>query len=385
MINYAKQNIDKKDILSVVKTLKSSFLTQGPEVTNFEKKIKKYLGAKYTCVVNSGTAALHLAILALKIKPKDVVITTPITFLASSNVILYAKAKPYFVDIDPNSYCICTQKLEENLIKLKKKGKKVKAVIVTDYAGQPANWKKIKELSKKFNFKTINDNCHSLGSRYNGKKNYATNYADIATHSYHPAKIITTGEGGSLSTNKKEYYENSKLLKSHGVIRSKKLKKLYGNWYYQMSALGYNYRLPDINCSLGVSQLNKINRFLKERKSIAKIYQNEFENLKNFTTPEIKKNCEHAFHLYVLKINFEKIKISKKTLFEKLLKKKISLQVHYIPIHLQKYYKKNFNYKNGDFPVAESFYKNAVSLPIYPGLSREKIFYVCREIKKLCK
>lgn len=385
MINYGKQSIDKKDIQSVIKTLKSDFLTQGPRINEFETKIKNYIGAKYCCAVNSGTAALHLAILALNVRPKDIVLTTPITFLASANAILYAKAKPHFIDINPKDYCIDVNKLEKNLIKLKKRGKKIKAAIITDFAGQACDWKKLRKLSKKFNFKTINDNCHSLGSKYFSDTKYASKYADIVTHSFHPVKIITTGEGGSLSTNHKKFFEKATLLRSHGVFRSNKLKNKYGNWFYKMKDLGYNYRISDINCALGISQFKKINKFIKKRKLIAKFYDREFKNSNNFITPRTNKNCEHSFHLYVLKINFKKLKITKRILFKKLLSLGINLQVHYIPIHLQDYYRKNFNFKFGQFPISETFYKNAISLPIFPNLTNKQLSYIVKTIKRLCK
>lgn len=385
MISYGRQSVDSKDIKSVVSVLKSKMLTQGPEVTKFENKLKKFLGAKFTCVMNSGTAALHLACLALNLKKGDLVLTTPITFLASVNSILYVGATPIFVDINSKNYCIDVHKMERKIKELIKKGKRIKAAIITDYAGHPCDWKNIKKLSLKYKFKTINDNCHSLGSKYYKDIRYATKFADIVTHSFHPVKVITTGEGGSLTTNNKEIFKKVNLLRTHGVVRNNDLKKKNGNWFYEMRDLGYNYRLSDINAALGVSQLQKLNKFIKKRKYIANFYNKEFKFNNNFTVPQVESFCDHSFHLYPLKINFDNLKISKKKFFKKLLEKKINLQVHYIPIHLQKYYRKKFGYKIGDYPISENYYKKTVSLPIYFDLTTKQLNYIVKNINQLAK
>ncbi len=325
MINYGRHYIDKKDIKAVVKTLKSNFLTQGPKVIEFEKKLNYLCGSKYTCAVSSGTAALHLAILSLGIKKNDCVITSPITFLASANSILYAGAKPIFVDIDKKNYCIDLEKLEKKLIEHKKKNRKIKAVIITDYAGHVADWGKIKQLSKKYKFFTINDNCHALGAKYKKDKKYACKYADIVTQSFHPVKVITTGEGGAVLTNHKKFFYKINILRTHGIERNEKLKKKFGNWYYQMNFLGFNYRLSDLQASLGISQLKKINKFINKRKKLAKVYDFHFKNNSLFSIPRIESYCEHSYHIYPLKINFKNIKINKKKFFQILLKKKIEL------------------------------------------------------------
>ena len=385
MINYGRQHIDKNDIKSVINVLKSDFLTQGPVVEKFEDKIKNYLGSKYCCAVSNGTAALHLACLAIDVKKEDLIITTPMTFLAGANAILYNQAKPIFIDIDPINYCIDLIKLEKKIIQLKKKGKKIKAAIITDFAGQACDWKKIKKLSLKYKFFTINDNCHSLGAKYYNDTKYATKYADIVTQSFHPVKVITTGEGGSVSTNNKRIIEKVRILRTHGLIKTKKLIEKHGNWFYQMNDLGFNYRLSDINSALGISQLKKINKILKKRRDIAKFYDNYFKDKSIFITPQIEKYNQHAYHIYPLQIRFDKLRINKKIFFKKLLKFKIKLQVHYIPIHLQKYYKKKFNYKRGSFPVSEKFYNNTVSLPIFYNLKKSQLKHIVNRISFLCK
>ena len=380
MINYGSQYIDNKDIQSVTKVLKSNWLTQGPQVEKFEKVLKNYFGANYCAVVNSGTAALHLACLAIGCKENDIIITTPISFLASANATIYTGASPLFVDIDSKNYCIDLKKLEKKLLELKKRKRKVKAVIATDFAGQTCDWKRMKQLSKKFGFFTINDNCHAFGSKYYNDRRYAAKYADIVTHSYHPVKAITTGEGGSLFTNNKFFFKKAVLLRTHGIYRSSLLKNRFGNWYYEMRELGYNYRLSDIACALGVSQIKKIKKFLAKRKYIANFYNRNFKKNNNIITPYIEKYCSHSYHLYLLKINFKRLKLNKKKFFNDLLKKNINLQVHYIPIHLQKYYKKKFGFTLGNFPVAEKFYQEVVSLPIFYSLKKKQMNKVIKLI-----
>ena len=385
MINYGKHFIDNKDIISVKKVLKSDWLTQGPIVKKFESSLKFFFKAKYCCAVSSGTAALHLAGLALGWKKGDIVLTTPITFLASSNSILYSSATPSFVDIDNSTYNINLNLLEKKIEKLNSFSKKVVAIVVTDYAGNPCDWQKLKKIVLKYNIKLINDNCHAIGASYNNDKGYAAKYADVVTHSYHPVKNITTGEGGAILTNNKKIFEKINILRSHGITKNpNKMRNNHGPWYYEMHELGYNYRISDIQCALGISQLKKINKFVKRKKQIAKIYNSEFSNRNIFTTPKVDKNSQHAYHLYPLLINFDNLN-QKKKMFKFLYKNNINLQVHYIPIHLQPYYKKKYGLKKGDFPIAERFYEREVSLPIYFSLKRNEISRVIKNIKLFCK
>ena len=377
MISYGKQHIDTKDIKAVTNALKSDFITQGPLIEKFEQSLKRYFSCKYASVVSSGTAALHLVALALNFNKKDLIITSPNTFLATANCAIYSGSKIDFVDIDKYTFNLDPNLLEEKIKKLKNK---VKATIVTDYAGHPADWKALSFLSKKYNFFLINDNCHSIGSEYFNSKSYALKYADIATLSFHPVKTITSGEGGAVLTNDKNICRKINLLRNHGMERNNKLLKKRGMWFYEMNNLGYNYRLTDIQCALGISQLKKINKFIKKRREIAKKYNSKFRNNKNLIIPNEKKNIKHSYHLYSLQINFTKIKIKKIELFKKFLEKKIKLQVHYIPLHLQPYYKKNYGFKKGDFPVAEDFYKKQVSLPIFYSLKNKLINKIAKII-----
>ena len=385
MISYGRQFIDKKDIEAVKNSLKSDFLTQGPLVNKFEKSLAKYYSCNYVSLVSSGTAALHLVAKAFNFGKRDLVITSPNTFLATANSAIYTGSKIDFVDIENLTFNMDPNLLEDKVKKLKKTNKKVKAVIVTDYAGHPADWKAFSSLSKKYNFLLINDNCHALGATYYKKKNYALEYADDVTLSFHPVKPITSGEGGAVLTKRKEIYEKIRLLRNHGIVREKETLNKKGLWFYEMREIGYNYRITDIQCALGLSQLKKIEKFLSSRKKIAKLYNNLFINNPNLLVPHESKNVNHGYHLYPLQIKFNKISITKRDLFKKFLKQKIKLQVHYIPLHFQPYYKKNFGFKRGDFPVAENFYNQQVSLPIYYGLKNNEISKVAKLINYFTK
>ncbi len=380
MINYGRQYIDSDDVKAVLRVLKSDWLTQGPQIQKFENSLKAYFNSNYCTVLSSGTAALHLAVLTLGWNKEDIIITTPISFLATSNCILYCGATPSFVDIESKYFTIDVEKLEQKIKLFKKREKKIVGIIATDYAGHPCDWKSLRKIADRYGLKLINDNCHALGAQIDNDKGYAIKYADLVTHSYHPVKNITTGEGGSILTNNQYLDKKIKSLRSHGVDQNTK-----NLWFYEMKDLGFNYRISDIQCSLGITQLKKINKFLKRRNEVAKMYNKAFSNDMRFKIPGIKKNYTHAYHLYPLQINFDILKISKKILFKKMREKKINLQVHYIPTHIQPYYKKNFNFKIGDFPIAEKFYNREVSLPIYFSLKDKEIKTVIKYLKTFCK
>ena len=375
MINYGKHFIDKNDIKSVVDVLKSNFLTQGPKIQEFEIALKKKFGAKYVACTSSGTASLHLCGLALKWTKKDLILASPLTFVATTNAALYLNAKVDLIDINKETYNIDVDKLKIKLDKLKKKRKKIHTLIATDYAGQPSDWSKLKKLSKKYNFKLINDNCHAIGAKISKDQKYAVKYADLVTHSYHPVKNITTGEGGSILTNNKKLYDKIKILRSHGMIRD--IKK---TWKYSINDLGYNYRLTDIQSALGISQLKKLDQFIKRRNEIAKIYNNKLKDSDLFEIPKVQKNISHAYHLYPLKIKFKKLTISKDMLLKKLQSKGINLQVHYIPIHHHRLYKSKIN---SYLPNTETFFEQAISLPVYFSLKKSEISYVLTNLLKI--
>jgi len=380
MINYGKQFLDKRDISQVLKVLKSNFLTQGPQVKKFENSLKNYFGAKFCSVVSNGTAALHLAARTLDFKKGDYIFTTPNSFLATSNCIIYSNATPVFVDIDKDTYNIDINKLETKIKLYKKKKRRVKAIIATDYAGHPCDWKKLHKIKKKYKLGLINDNCHSMGASYFKSKKYAVKYADVVTHSYHPVKNITSGEGGAILTNNKKINEKIKLLRSHGYK-----KNINKHWHYDMTDLGYNYRLSDLNCALGDSQLRKLNLFVKRRIKIAKIYDKEFSGIDHIYTPKVNKNVNHAYHIYPLRINFKKFKIDKSFFLKKMKSKNVNLQVHYIPIFNQPYYKKRFKVKKKEFKIVSDFYSQEVSLPMYFSLKDTEVNYVVKHIKDILK
>lgn len=378
MYTYNKQFIDNSDINALIKTLKSEFITQGNQVNKFEKSLKSFFKSRYATAVSSGTAALHLSGLALGWSKNDIVITSPLSFLATANCVIMCGAKPEFVDIDNKYGNIDLNLLEEKIKNLKQKNKSIKSVIGVDYAGCPINWHDLKYLSNKYKFSLINDNCHAIGSKYNGEVNYAVKYADIVTQSYHAVKNITMGEGGSIITNNSEIDKKVKLLRSHGIERNKKNLSRLGPWHYDMYNIGFNYRVTDFQCALGISQLKKLNIFIKKRNNLAKVYFQELKNDERFFLPNTLPNCQHSFHLFPLRINFKKNRISKLKFFNEMEKKKIKLQVHYRPIHLQPFYKKNYKTFKGQFPVAEKYYSEEISMPLYYSLGKKDIKYICK-------
>ena len=381
MISYGKQTMDQDDIDSVVDVLKGDWLTQGPAVEIFESDLKNYFGANHACAVTNGTAALHLVALTLGWCPNDIVITSPITFLATANCIVYAGATPDFVDIDPVTYTIDPNLVEEKVKIYQSKGKKVKAIIGVDYAGHPCDWKALREIANKYDLQLVNDNCHSLGAKYYGDKQYAVKYADVVTQSYHPVKHITTGEGGAVLTNNAEIDDKVRRLRSHGMTKdTSQLENNHGPWYYEMHEVGYNYRITDFQCALGSCQLKKLDSFIERRCGIAKIYDKSFLNVENLKIPKIYDYAEHAYHIYPLQVNFDRLNLTKSQFFEKMKVSGINLQVHYIPIHLQPFYQNDFGFKKGDFPLSEGFYHNEISLPIYPNLSKNDISLVSSHI-----
>jgi perosamine synthetase len=378
MISYGKQTIDKSDIEAVVEVLKGDWLTQGQAVGIFENDLKNYFGAKHACAVSSGTAALHLSGLALGWQPDDVIITTPITFLATANCIVYAGAIPDFADIDPVTYTLDPNLVEDKIKAHQSKGEKVKAVIGVDYAGHPCDWKALREIADKYDLQLVNDNCHSMGASYYGDKQYATKYADIVTQSFHPVKHITTGEGGAILCNDPSIDEKIRRLRTHGITKNS---DILGNnddpWYYEIHEVGYNYRITDILCALGSSQLKKLDLFVEKRRVIAKSYDQAFADIDNFTIPKSHNSIDHAYHLYPLQVDFEKLSLSKREFFIKMKELDINLQVHYIPIHTQPFYTNKYSFKIGDYSKSEEFYGKEISLPIYPSLSSKHAENIC--------
>jgi dTDP-4-amino-4,6-dideoxygalactose transaminase len=379
VINYGRHFIDSSDIGTVLKSLKSENITQGSQILNFENELSKKFGSKYCSVVSSGTAGLHLVAKTLNWKKNDIIFCSPITFVATSNSIIYQNATPIFIDIELQNYNIDPNVIEKKLQSFTIR-KNAKAIIATDFAGHPCDWDALKYLSKKYNLKLINDNCHAIGASYKNNFKYAQKYSDFVVHSYHAVKNMTTGEGGAVFTNNKTHKQKIDQLRTHGVVR--KSNRLYP-WKYEMTNLGFNYRMTDFQASLGISQLKKLDNFITQRRKIANLYNKLFTQLDNCKTPIVQNAIKHAYHIYPLLIDFKNIrKIDKLFLFKVFKKNKINLQVHYIPIYRQPYYKKKFDYSFKDFPNAESFYKKEVSLPIFYKMKKSVIFKVFKIIKK---
>ena len=384
MISYGKQAIDQSDVDAVIDVLNSDWLTQGPAVEIFENNLNDYFGSKHACAVSSGTAALHLTGLALGWQPGDIIITSPITFLASANCIVYAKSTPEFVDIDSDTYTIDPNLVEDKIKFFRSKGKKVKAIIGVDYAGHPCDWRSLREIANKYEIQLVNDSCHAMGASYLDDKQYGVKYADVVTQSYHPVKHITTGEGGAVLTNDLTIDEKIRSLRAHGMTRNpNQLEKNDGPWYYEMHELGYNYRISDFQCALGISQLEKLSEWIKRRQEIAMMYSKAFNRNDLIKPLAVNDNVSHAYHLYVVRIDFSKLNIDRTNLFMFLKKNNIGVNVHYIPVHLHPFYRKNFKTNKGDCPIAEFAYEQIVSLPIYPAMEDASVLKVIKVLKDI--
>ena len=377
---YSTQTISKKDIISVNKILKSEFLTQGPKTPEFENKIKILVGSKYVLATNSASSALLLACKALSLKSGDLFWTTPNSFVATANCGVLCGLKIDFLDIDPDTWNISIEKLEKKLKIAKKKKRLPKLIIIVHLGGLPVNPIKLNNLSKKYKFKIIEDASHSLGGKYYSKNVGCSKWSDITIFSFHPVKIITTGEGGCCTTNKKKYYEKLKALRNNGIIKERKNFKFknLGPWYYEQHSLGYNFRMNDIQSALGISQLKNLNIFVKKRNKIAKFYCNQLKNLP-IKFQKIEKNFYSTYHLFIIKLDV-KYKYLHKKFFNYLRSKNMYVNLHYLPIHLQPFYRK-FGFKKNQFPVAEEYSETAISIPIYPNLKKKEQIKIINYIK----
>ncbi len=359
MIPYGKQDISQDDIDAVVNVLKSDFLTQGPKIVEFENDLANYCEAKYATVVNNGTAALHLAYLATGLKQGDIVWTTPNTFVATANAALYCGATVDFVDIDSKTYNLSIDCLKGKLVQAKKDNKLPKLVVPVHFAGQSCEMKAIWELSKEYGFKVIEDACHALGGEYLDKKVGSCEYSDMAVFSFHPVKMITTGEGGAITTNDKEFHEKIQLLRSHGITKDANEfeNESDGDWYYEQQALGFNYRLTDMQAALGVSQLKRLDDFVTKRRKIAKQY---FDGLDDSILPYQHPDTNSSWHLFVIQAK------NRKEIYHRLKNKGIMTQVHYVPVISQPYH------HQAKLVNSNVFYQYCLSLPIYADLTQEQ-------------
>ena len=379
-IPYGRQEITRTDIEAVVNVLNSDFLTQGPVVPLFENLITDMTKVKYASVVNSATSALHLACLALGVGPGDTVWTVPNTFVASANCALYCGAQIDFVDIDPQTSNLSVDLLRVKLRKAEQTGHLPKVVIPVHLTGEPCDMAAIKKLSQEYKFKIIEDASHAIGGQYQGRPIGCCEYSDITVFSFHPVKIVTSGEGGAALTNCPNLDRKLKLLRSHGITRDQAHMEYPSGagWYYEQVDLGYNYRMTDIHAALGLSQLNRLNEYVERRHMIAARYDQEF-NGANLITPYRNLANKSALHLYVIQVEPSQ----HRRIFHELRENKIGVNLHYIPVHTQPYYQK-LGFAWGDFPNSEDYYKKAISLPIFPTLTENEQRYVIETVKKLC-
>lgn len=375
MIPYGKQTIEQDDIQAVVDVLKSDFLTTGPKIAEFEQTVADYVGAKYAVAISNGTSALHAACFAAGIEPGDEVITTPLTFAASANCVLYCGGTPVFADVDPKTYNIDPEDIQRKITD------RTKAIIAVHLAGQPCDMDAIHSIAREHEHGliVIEDGAHALGSVYKGKK--VGSMSDMTTFSFHPVKPITTGEGGMIVTDNEDFYKKMILFRSHGITRDDSMMtRNDGPWFYQQFNLGYNYRITDIQCALGCSQMKKLDRFLARRKEIVARYNEAFADCDNIITPYQLSDTESGWHLYIVQVK----KCDRRQVFENMREKGIGVNVHYIPVYMHPYYQEH-GYENVHCANAEEIYSHIISLPLYPGLTSEQQDYVIDTLKSLCE
>lgn len=372
---YGRQWIDEDDIQAVVNVLKSDYLTTGPAIKEFEDQLKSVTGAEYVVAISNGTAALHAACFAAGIGEGDEVITTPMTFAATANAVLYCGGTPVFADIDPETYNIDPEDIRRKITD------KTKAIIPVHYTGQPCDMDEIMKIAKEHNLIVIEDAAHALGAEYKGRK--IGSIGDMTTFSFHPVKPVTTGEGGAVTTNDEELYQKLMLFRSHGITRDREM-LLNDNaaWYYEQHFLGYNYRMTDIQAALGCSQLNKLEFFLQKRRKYAKMYSEAFKDLEGVIIPKQLDDTLSGWHLYVLQLDTDKIRPDRRVIFDELSIHNIGVNVHYIPVYYHPYYQK-LGYKKGLCPNAEKLYERIITLPLFPKMSEEDIMYVIKIVKEL--
>ena len=372
MIPYGKQDITQEDIDSVVRVLRSPFLTQGPVVPAFEGKVTEYCGSDFAVAANSATSALHLACLAIGLGPGDILWTAPITFVASANCALYCGASVDFVDINPGTFTLCPRKLEEKLINAKQAGCLPKVVVPVHMCGQSCEMDKIYELGKRYGFRIIEDASHAIGGKYLNGFVGNCQFSDITIFSFHPVKIIASGEGGMATTNDADLAVKMRLLRSHGVTRDPELMngEPDGGWYYQQVDLGFNYRMTDIHAALGLSQMDRLENYIQRRNELAERYDSLLSDLPVLKPMRID-DVVSSWHLYVVRLKLERIGRSHKEVFDYLRENGVGVNLHYIPVHTQPYYQR-MGFSMGDFPCSEQYYREAISLPMYPTLTEEE-------------
>lgn len=383
MIPYGKQDISAEDIAAVSEVLRSDFLTQGPVVPRFEEAVAEAAKAKYGVAVNSATSALHIACLALGVGPGDRVWTSPVTFVASANCALYCGADISFVDIDPDTYNLCPKALEQKLILAKHEGTLPKVIIPVHLAGQSCDMEAIAALAKQYDVRVIEDASHAIGADYAGEAVGSCRFSDIAVFSFHPVKIVTTGEGGMAVTNDAQLAERMQRLRSHGITRDPELmsKAPDGAWYYQQIELGFNYRMTEMQAALGLSQMQRLSSFVERRRELAKKY-NELLSGLPVTLPQQLADTVSSWHLYIVRFDLNKIGKTQTQIFDECRAAGIGVNLHYIPVHLQPYYSE-LGFRQGDYPVAEAYYANAISIPLFHSMTDAQQDEVVRVLKEI--
>jgi len=374
LLPYGRQSIDEEDVAAVVDVLRSDLVTQGPKVAEFEQAVACYCGAEYAVALSSGTAALHAACLTAGLGPGDEAITCPITFVATANAVVYCGAAPVFADARADTINIDPAAVEAKITS------KTKAVLPIDFAGHPADLHVIAEIARRHQLVVIEDASHALGATYVEQRVGAL--SDMTVFSFHPVKHITTGEGGIVLTNNRDYYQRLKLFREHGIVRHVDSAR---PWYYEMTRLGYNYRITDFQCALGLSQMRKLDAFLERRRRIAAVYDDAFDGMDCLVRPVELDNCRSAYHIYPVRLSGNLAKVGRATIYQALRAENIGVNVHYLPVHLHPFYKTRFGYKRGDFPVAEHYYDSAITLPLFPGMSDRDVQDVIDAVLKVAQ
>jgi len=372
MIPYGRQHITDEDVSAVLEVLRSEFLTQGPTVPRFEEAVARHVGAVHAIAVNSATSALHIACLALGLGPGDVLWTSPITFVASANCALYCGAAVDFVDIDPRTYNLCARALEHKLEGAAAQGRLPKVVVPVHLSGQPCDMEAIHALARRYGFKVIEDASHAIGGKYRDEFIGNGRYSDVTVFSFHPVKIVTTAEGGMALTSDSELARKMSLLRTHGITRdpADMTREADGPWYYQQIELGFNYRMTELQAALGLSQMRRLDEYVRRRHVLARRYDEALAGLP-LTLPWQHPDGYSGLHLYLIRLRLDKIRLSRREVFAALRAAGIGVNVHYIPVHTQPYYER-MGFAAGDFPEAERFYSEVITLPMYPALTREQ-------------
>lgn len=374
---YGRQSLDEDDIDAVVEVLRSDWLTTGPKVGEFEERFAAWVGAKHAISFSSGTAALHGAAFAAGLASGDEVITTPMTFCATANCIVYQDATPVFADVCPDTLNVDPEEVQ------KKISDRTRAIIAVDYAGHPAELEKLRTLAERHGLVFIEDACHALGAKYRGQKVGAL--ADMTVFSFHPVKHLTTGEGGMVTTDDTGLAEKLRRFRNHGISSEARQRQESGQWFYEMVLLGFNYRLTDIACALGISQLNRLEANLARRREIAARYNSAFRDIPAIQIPFVHEGVDPAWHLYAIRLNLEKLSAGRAEVFRALRAENLGVNVHYIPVHLHPYYRERFGHASGEYPVAENAYERLISLPMFHAMSDQDVEDVAAAVGKVCE